>query len=132
MARREHGASAVEFAIVFPVLFLLLAAIVDFGRAYFYQAQLTNAAREGVRAAVVSSLTAAEIKARAAASVPGLASASLTYPVLDQCPSASGNAKMTVTAPFEWIVLKPAISIIGGSWGMGNTLSSTAVMKCGG
>ena len=49
MARTERGASAVEFAIVFPLLFLFLAAIIDFGRAYFYQVQLTNAQVPGRR-----------------------------------------------------------------------------------
>lgn len=130
--RRERGAAAVEFAIIFPVLFLLLAGIIDFGRAFFYQVQLANAAREGTRAAVVGSLTVDEIKTRTAAAVPGMNPADLTYPVITQCPSGSGNATVEVAAPFEWIVLKPAIQIIGGSWGMGNTLSSSAVMKCGG
>jgi Flp pilus assembly protein TadG len=132
MSRRERGASAVEFAIVFPVLFLVLAGIIDFGRAYFYQVQLTNAAREGARAASVSTLTADQIKARTAAAVPGMQATDLTYPVLDQCPSGSGNATVEVAAPFSWIVLGPAMSMIGGSWGAGNTLSSSAVMKCGG
>lgn len=55
--RRDLGAAAVEFAIIFPLLLLVVAGIVDFGRAFFTQIQLTNAAREGARAAVVSTLT---------------------------------------------------------------------------
>jgi Flp pilus assembly protein TadG len=47
--RSERGQSLVETAIVIPVLFLLLAAVVDFGRAFDAYIVLTNAAREGAR-----------------------------------------------------------------------------------
>ncbi len=46
---RERGQSLVETAIVFPILLLLLAAVVDFGRAFDAYIVLTNAAREGAR-----------------------------------------------------------------------------------
>jgi Flp pilus assembly protein TadG len=47
--RRERGQSLVETAVVFPILVLLLAAIIDFGRAFDAYIVLTNAAREGAR-----------------------------------------------------------------------------------
>ena len=47
--RRERGQSLVETAVVFPILLLLLAAIIDFGRAFDVYIVLTNAAREGAR-----------------------------------------------------------------------------------
>ena len=47
--RRERGQSLVETAVVFPILILLLAAIIDFGRAFDTYIVLTNAAREGAR-----------------------------------------------------------------------------------
>ena len=47
--RQERGQSLVETAIVFPILLLLLAATVDFGRAFDAYIVLTNAAREGAR-----------------------------------------------------------------------------------
>ena len=47
--RRERGQSLVETAVVFPLLVLLLAAIIDFGRAFDAYIILTNAAREGAR-----------------------------------------------------------------------------------
>ena len=45
----------VEFALMAPVLFLLLFGIVDFGRALFYANEITNAAREGARVAILAS-----------------------------------------------------------------------------
>jgi Flp pilus assembly protein TadG len=47
--RGERGQSLVETAVVFPILVLLLAAIIDFGRAFDAYIILTNAAREGAR-----------------------------------------------------------------------------------
>ncbi|MCL7454465.1 MAG: pilus assembly protein [Anaerolineae bacterium] len=47
--RSERGQSLVETAIVIPVLFLLLAAVIDFGRAFDAYIVLTNGAREGAR-----------------------------------------------------------------------------------
>jgi Flp pilus assembly protein TadG len=50
-------------AVIVPVLLLLLAAVVDFGRAFDSYIVLTNAAREGARfASRANPLTEAEIK----------------------------------------------------------------------
>lgn len=48
--RRENRAAAmVEFAIVAPLLFILVFGIIDFGRAFFLLNNLTNATRDGAR-----------------------------------------------------------------------------------
>ena len=60
---RERGQSLVETAIIFPLLLLLLAAVVDFGRAFDAYIVLTNAAREGARwGSVKPELTVDEVK----------------------------------------------------------------------
>jgi Flp pilus assembly protein TadG len=60
---RERGQSLVETAIIFPLLLLLLAAVVDFGRAFDAYIVLTNAAREGARwGSVKPDLTVAEVQ----------------------------------------------------------------------
>lgn len=63
--RRETRAAAmVEFAIVVPVLLLLLLGIIDYGRFFFLWNNLTNAVRDGARiAAVMSPLDAAAVEA---------------------------------------------------------------------
>jgi Flp pilus assembly protein TadG len=48
--RRQRGATAVEFAIVFPVFFVICYAIVSFGMIFAIQQSLTFAAGEGARA----------------------------------------------------------------------------------
>jgi Flp pilus assembly protein TadG len=49
----ERGASAIEFAIVLPVLLLILFGIIEFSLLMFDKAVLTNASREGARAGIV-------------------------------------------------------------------------------
>lgn len=53
--RDDRGAAAVEFAIVAPLLFLLVFAIIDFGFGFHAWDATQNAAREGARYAATSS-----------------------------------------------------------------------------
>ncbi len=53
-----HGQAIVEFALVFPLVVLLVGGIVVFGIGVFYQQQLNNAAREAARYAAIHSTTA--------------------------------------------------------------------------
>lgn len=50
----ERGTAIVEFALIAPLLFLLVFGIVEFGRALNYYNDLTQLAGQGARAAVVS------------------------------------------------------------------------------
>lgn len=47
--RKDCGAAAVEFALVIIVLMLIVAGIVEFGRAFWYYDALTKATRDGAR-----------------------------------------------------------------------------------
>jgi Flp pilus assembly protein TadG len=47
--RHREGATAVEFAIVLPILLMLLLGIISVGLLYNQQLTLTQAAREGAR-----------------------------------------------------------------------------------
>ncbi|MEN0111963.1 MAG: TadE family protein [Planctomycetota bacterium] len=74
----RRGASAVEFAIVAPVFFLVVLGIIEFGRMVMVQQVITNAAREGARIAVLDSATTARVTQRvndylSAASLPAAA-----------------------------------------------------------
>jgi len=56
--RSESGASAVEFALLLPVLMMVLFGIIEFGLALYRQSILTNASREGARLGIVQSVPA--------------------------------------------------------------------------
>lgn len=51
--KSEKGQSLVEFALVIPVLILILLAIVDFGRVYHVYLTIDHAGREAARAASI-------------------------------------------------------------------------------
>ncbi|HQP25984.1 MAG TPA: pilus assembly protein, partial [Smithellaceae bacterium] len=53
VSSRSRGASAVEFALIMPLFFLLLFGIVDFGWYFFNQHTIQYATREGARLALV-------------------------------------------------------------------------------
>jgi TadE-like protein len=52
--RKSRGQGLVEFALVFPVFIVLVFALFDVGRAVFAYNEITNAAREGARLAMVN------------------------------------------------------------------------------
>ena len=129
---RERGAAAVEMAIILPLLLLVIAGIVDMGRFLFTKVMVTNAAREGVRAAVVTTSTPGPT-VRASAAAPGVSG--LTVSVV-ACPSSAAptnNATVVVRQePFSWIMLRPAMSMFGAANALPTFVDAKAVMKCGG
>jgi Flp pilus assembly protein TadG len=55
--RGRAGQSLVEMAMVLPILAILTFGLVDFGRGYYFQVSVTNAAREGARVAILNIYT---------------------------------------------------------------------------
>jgi len=53
--RSQQSQALIEFALVSPVLLLLIFGVIDIGRAVFYYDTLNHAAREGARVAVKAS-----------------------------------------------------------------------------
>ncbi len=49
LMRDEEGAAVVEFALVMPILALIVFGIIDFGRAFYTVNNIISAAREGSR-----------------------------------------------------------------------------------
>ena len=65
--RDEHGASAVEFALVSPLLITMLLGVIQYGSVFLVQMRMNDTARDTVRRLAVgdlSSETAAEDYAR--------------------------------------------------------------------
>ena len=62
---RRNGATLVETAVVISIALLFMFAIFEYGRYVMFRQIIENAAREGVRQAVVntSSQTAADVQA---------------------------------------------------------------------
>jgi Flp pilus assembly protein TadG len=122
--RSERGASAVEFALILPVLILLLLGLLEYGRVYNVQISLSNAAREGARTmAIHNDAGQARTAARSAApSVnPALSSANVT---VSPTTCAAGQT-VTVTVHYD-------VALMTGFFGTNLPLTATGVMLCGG
>lgn len=124
----ERGAVAVEFAILAPVLVMLLLGIVEFSRAYNAQASLSAAAREGVRVMAISNnaSTARDMAKSTAVSLqPGLQDTNITFKNLDTGTTscAPGN-RITVTISYNLSTMTG----IAGPFSM----TGKGAMLCGG
>jgi Flp pilus assembly protein TadG len=129
---RDRGAAAVEFALVLPLLLLIVFGIIDFGRALNAQITLTQAAREGVRLAALG-YSDATVQASAQAAAPQLSGVAVT--VSASCLPGAGptaNAQVNVSYSFSFITPVGAIAGLFGGSGLGApiTLSAEGVMPC--
>jgi Flp pilus assembly protein TadG len=139
--RDEKGGSAVEFAVIAPLLFLILFGIIEFGILLYDKAMITNASREGARAGIVYSspnrISNADIQNVVnnylKTYLISLGSAS-TYSVSispnDRSGSAAGDPlSVTVNYQFRFLVISNLAAWFGGGFGNSVNLSGTTVMR---
>jgi len=74
----QEGASTVEFALIAPVLIMIIFAVFQFGLAYNSYLAISHAAREGARLASVGKFNADTVRQRAYPVDPS--SISINYP----------------------------------------------------
>ncbi len=126
---RERGATAVEFALLLPLLLLLVFGIVDFGRALNAQETLTQAAREGAR---LAALNQPNVVSRTQAAATGLSGVTVS---VTPCPRGAGqgvNAVVKVGYTFSFVTPIGGIAGMFGGSGYGSpiTLTAQGVMPC--
>jgi Flp pilus assembly protein TadG len=98
---RRRGAAAVEFALTAPILFTLLFAALELGRANLIRQTANNAAYEAARLCVVPGATAADGEAKGQQVLRSIGVRSATVdiqpdPILNTTPQVTA----TVTVPF--------------------------------
>jgi TadE-like protein len=132
--RSERGAELIEFALVFPVLLMVVLGIVDFGFLFQRMEVVTNAAREGARIAVLPGYATADVEARACnymvtggipllpAAAPCPLPTNATIAVTDvSIPTGAGGPNLTgkrvqVTYTHSYIFIGPIAGWFGGSF----------------
>jgi Flp pilus assembly protein TadG len=130
----ERGAELIEFAIVLPILMLLVAGIFDFGMMFRTFEAVTNAAREGARVAVLPGYEQnvdVESRVNAYLNASGLNNANtVTSPNITVATSAGTFTarQVTVTYNYAFVVLGGVAPLFGGSFGTIN-LTARSVMR---
>ena len=129
---RQRGATAVEFAIIFPLFFVICYGIICFGMIFVIQQSLTFAASEGARAGLnyAPDLATRTAKARATAqNVVGWLNISAPNVVV-QAPACKYDGSLyclsvTVSySPQAWVKTMPFVGTI-----LTQPLTSTAVVQ---
>jgi Flp pilus assembly protein TadG len=138
--RRERGAELIEFALVLPLILILIMGIFDFGLAFQRFEVITNAAREGARLGTLQGgYLDADIQGRVndycnaaglnggcpAANVTVNRAASITVGA-----NVQSAVQVTVRYPHSFSFLGPVMRLIsGGTFGTIN-LRATSTMRC--
>ena len=131
---RERGSELIEFAIVLPLLLLLIAGIVDFGLLFQRYEVVTNAAREGARVGVLPDYSFADVPGRVAdyISAGGLSGTANTTVESVTIPAPGGTTvpgiRVTVTYPHSFVFLSPVAGLLGRSFGS-ITLTAVSTMR---
>jgi Flp pilus assembly protein TadG len=133
----EAGAALVEFALVLPILLVLLLGMLDFGKAFNYWIDQTHLANEGARWAVVNKnpgpggtlqdsmrlkANTTELLNGGTASVPDPVQVCVSFP--NGSSNVGDPVKVTVSVDYNWI------PFIGNGIGIGtSTLSASSTMR---
>lgn len=111
----EAGVSLVEFALVLPLLLVLLLGVLDFGRAFNYWIDQTHLANEGARWAVVNKNpgagtlqeyirqqgTTPELRNGGTSSVPGPLQICISFP--NGTAQVGDPVLVTASSTFNWL-----------------------------
>ena len=140
--RNEDGGSAVEFAIVCPLLFIVLFGIIEFAVLLYDKATITNASREGARAGIVfnfdpsgpTRITDEEIRTvvgnYCATHLISFGSGSTLSSTVTRAGNQEGaSLTVTVNYPYRFLVLSNLIALFGGDFANPLNLSAVTVMR---
>ena len=143
--KSQRGAELIEFALIFPLLLLVMLGIIDFGFMFQRYEVLTNATREGARIAVLPGYTTPDVKTRVCSylTTGGVPTTGCpnnpTNPsvtVLDDVITVPGGPVFTIDVKrvqlsysHNYMFIGPIISLMGGSWNNAKPINTEAAMR---
>jgi Flp pilus assembly protein TadG len=150
-SQSQRGAALVEFALVVPLLLVVIAGIVDFGFLFQRYEVVTNAAREGARLGTLPGYTDVSVRshvrnyvqqglalnnsALAAALPTGTPDAvDVTYPnmTVDLGGGATSivpGIRVQVTYKHSFLLLGPMLGLINKTWGSNIDIVGVSQMR---
>lgn len=126
--RNERGAALVEFAVVAPLLLLLVFGIVDLGRALYTHVTIQEAAQEGALYGSFSPGNHALVVQRVLDSVqrPTLTSGEVTVVCVATDPLDPADAPdIVVRVAHDLDLITPIASLFGGSLSLESEVTAT-------
>ena len=107
--RNERGAVAAEFAIVLPVLLLMIIGTMEFGLMMYGREVVTNATREGARYGIVAQsppVTSSEMITQATNYLTGtgVSPARVTFSVPACCGATGTPVTLAAVYRYQWFV----------------------------
>jgi Flp pilus assembly protein TadG len=126
--RDRRGAAAVEFALVAPLLFMLVLGMMEFGRMLMVQQVLTNGAREGARKAVLPGVTDADVRTAIDSYMSNTGISGHTRLISPSCTTAAAGTPLTITVslPYSNVSWLPLGTL---RWLQGKTLTASVEMR---
>jgi Flp pilus assembly protein TadG len=123
----RRGVAAVEFAVVAPVFFLLVAGVIEFGRAMMVESILANAAQRGARVGVLNGGQTADVSTTVDSDLAtGGISGATTVVTPDPPSKAYAGQDVTVAVSIKF----SQVSWLPLPWFLKNTtLKSTATLQ---
>ena len=134
----ESGSQLVEFAMVLPLLLMILAAIAEFGVLFRTNAVVTNAAREAARIAAIPGNQENNYETARARVAEVLADGRLTGPVvvnvtIQNVTIAAGTqaagVRVNVSYTHTTLFLGPIVAIMNGTFAQAIQMQAVAVMR---
>ena len=113
----ERGAVAAEFALLLPLLLIILFGIIDFGMMMYSREIVTNAAREGARAGIVQGppkRTGGEILAIVDNYLTGTGVNPADVNLTPTGAGLTNPATLTVSGTYNYNFLVPVIPVLVG------------------
>ncbi|TJX14162.1 pilus assembly protein [Tissierella creatinini] len=105
LRKNEKGQSLVEFALVLPLLILIVVGIIEFGWLFNGKITLTSAAREGARvAAILKDETTATSAVNQTAALSGLTITDVDYNYITGGPYNVNKVRVTVEGSMDPLV----------------------------
>jgi len=111
--KAEKGQSLLEFALIVPILLIILAGVLDLGRLYYAYVSVTDAAAEGASYAAIhpQAHARAEVLQRAQEASGALVRIDPTMVQVD-CPAVAAGAPVTVTVSYSFTLATPLLNVI--------------------
>ena len=147
MIEDENGGSLIEFAIIAPLLFVILFGIIEFGVLLYDKAMLTNASREGARAGIVydfdstagtnhpdNATIIATVQQYCQDYLISFDSSSAVNIAISRAGSSSLDSAgdqltVNVTYPFRFLVFSNILALLGGDINDNLNLQAETVMR---